>query len=120
MAINDDRSCVFGKGMPFDTRMAFRYFSAHCWAWKQTVSVGQSSPILRVFAAFFRSFSAFEIHSLATVIMCSAFGIQHLTLMSSRPFYRPDHILAPIELGHVAHNDILLDPLTRITTRRST
>ncbi len=33
-----------GKSVPATTSRALRYFSTHCWAWKTTVSVGQSSP----------------------------------------------------------------------------
>ena len=40
----------------------FTYFSTHCWAWKHTVSVGQSSPMSNVYVVFLRSFSAFSTH----------------------------------------------------------
>lgn len=43
---------VFGWAVPRRVSNALRYFSAHCCAWKQTVSAGHLAPSLRAWAAF--------------------------------------------------------------------
>src|SRR4029079_15978440 len=81
----------------------------HCCAWKQTVSVGQLSPSLRVWAAVVRSLSALTNHSLQTVISSSRSGIQDLPLPRCRPLDRARDFLAPLELLWSRDHDVLRD-----------
>lgn len=54
--------CVFGTARPRSSSSAFKYFSAHCWQWKQTPSCRRFLALASSRAAS-RSASAFITHS---------------------------------------------------------
>ncbi len=96
-------SCVFGKTISRYARNPFRYFSAHCCAWKHTVSHG-GSVIVKVWFAVRRSFSALRNHDSKTSLLGSL--IENRAEVGGRIDYGANDIPISFKLGGSLDNDI--------------